>query len=481
MSHAGSREGTPRAALVGGLWLHAESGAYSPVINPATAEEIATVTSCGAAEAARSIEAACAAQQSWGASSPYERARILQRTANLLTERREALATLLTAEQGKPLREAEREIGYGASYFEWFAEEAKRVYGEIIPSSSSTRLEVNYVPIGVCAAITPWNFPHAMLARKMAAAFAAGCTMIAKPAPETPLSALELARALYDAGLPAGVLSLIPGDAEEIARVLMASAEVRKISFTGSTEVGQLLMSQSATTIKRLTLELGGNAPCIIFEDAALEQALQQAIFGKYRNAGQTCISINRFLLQRAIAAKFIEPFTARSRALRVGNGAVPETEIGPLINAAAKEKVNSLLDDALSKGATLHLGGLDRSHGLFFTPTVISGVTRAMRVWHEEIFGPVAVIAEFDTEQEAISLANDTHYGLAAYLFTADLARARRVSDALQYGMVGINETAISYAQAPFGGIKRSGFGREGSHHGIEEYLSTKYLAIGA
>jgi succinate-semialdehyde dehydrogenase/glutarate-semialdehyde dehydrogenase len=390
------------------------------------------------------------------------------------------LAKLLTAEQGKPLLEAEREVVYGASFLEWYAEEAKRIYGETIPSSHpGRRMIVIKEPVGVVGAITPWNFPNAMVTRKIAPALAAGCCVVLKPAPETPLSALAIAELAAEAGFPAGVLNIITGDAETIARVFFDSPSVRKISFTGSTAVGKHLMRESADTVKRITMELGGNAPFIVFDDADIDLAVRQGIGAKYRNAGQTCICVNRFLIQNTILGPFEERLVAESRKLKVGDGSKPGVEIGPLINTKAINKVRDLLIDAIAHGARLALGAIPDQGARFISPCVLTGVTPGMRIFKEEIFGPISIIAPFSSEAEAINIANSTEYGLASYLFTQQLSRAYRVAESLEFGMVGINDTAISAPQAPFGGIKASGIGREGGHFGIEEYLAIKYLHL--
>jgi len=466
-------------AYIGGAWVG--TAATAPVHNPATGALVATVAQCGASEAQQAVRAASQAFKSWRGTTALERAALLKKLHGLIIARTAELAALLTAEQGKPLIESEREVVYGASFVEWYAEEAKRVYGETIPAShQQRRIIVTREPLGVVGAITPWNFPNAMVTRKLAPALAAGCCMVLKPAPETPLSALAIAELVHEAGFPPGVLSVVPGDAEPIARVFMESDEVRKISFTGSTEVGKLLLRDSAATMKRVTMELGGNAPFIVFEDADLERAVREGVTSKFRNAGQTCICTNRFLVQRSVQAEFEQRLVKACAALKVGDGTTAGVDIGPLISAKAIAKVRGLLADALDQGAHLLLGGLPPDDARFFPPTVISGVTERMQIMHQEIFGPIAVVLPFSTEDEAVEMANSTRYGLASYLFTNHLARAHRVAEALQFGMVGINDCAISAPQAPFGGVKESGIGREGGRYGIEEYLNIKYLSLG-
>jgi succinate-semialdehyde dehydrogenase/glutarate-semialdehyde dehydrogenase len=467
--------------LINGEWRAARSDSTIPVTNPATGEHLADVPQLDQEQVLEAIRSAETALPAWQHRPARERAQVLRRIGDLLQERQDECAQLITLEQGKPLRESLGEVAYSANYFQWFSEEAVRIYGEIIPSDSANkRIFVLKQPIGVAAAITPWNFPIAMLARKMAAALAAGCTFIAKPAPETPLSALFLGALCQEAGLPAGVVNLVTGDAAMIGSTLMASPIVKKVSFTGSTEVGKLLIRQSADTVKKLTLELGGNAPFVVLDDADLEKAVEGAIYGKYRNAGQTCICVNRFLVHESVAQTFTDLLVARTRALVVGNGLDEKTSIGPLINDAARDKVVGILQSASNDGATFVLGQeACAATSRFIPPVVISQVKPSMRIWKEEIFGPVATIATFRTDAEAIALANDTQYGLAAYLYSGSLSRALGIAERLEYGMVGINDTAISAAQAPFGGIKQSGFGREGSAHGIEDYLVLKYLSV--
>ena len=468
--------------LIDGRWTQADAGGTFPVTDPASGAVIAQVPAMGAAETRRAIAAAERAWPAWRALTAAERAAILRRWHDLMLAAREDLAQLMTAEQGKPLAEARGEIGYAASFLEWFAEEGRRVYGEIIPPhQADRRLLVMKQPVGVCAAITPWNFPTAMIARKAAAALAAGCTMVVKPAEDTPLSALALAVLAERAGLPAGVLNVVTGAPEAIGAELTANPTVRKLSFTGSTEVGRRLMRQCAETVKRLSLELGGNAPFIVFDDADLEAAVAGAIESKYRNSGQTCVCANRLLVQSGIHDAFAARLAEKVAGLKVGPGAEPGVVQGPLINAAALAKVEAQLADALAGGARLLTGGHPHAlGGTFFEPTVIAGVRPGMLVMREETFGPLAPILRFATEAEAIALANATEYGLAAYFYTRDLSRAFRVAEALEFGIVGLNTGIISTAVAPFGGIKQSGFGREGARQGIEEYLETKYLCVG-
>ncbi|MBP7422242.1 MAG: NAD-dependent succinate-semialdehyde dehydrogenase [Sulfuritalea sp.] len=468
------------ACLIGGEW-HKATGARLEIRNPANAALIGSVPSFGAAETRRAIEAAEAAFGPWKAKTAAERAKILKRWFELMMENQEDLAQLMTAEQGKPLAEARGEIAYAASFIEWFAEEARRVHGELIPSPlPDRRLIVIKQPVGVCAAITPWNFPAAMITRKAAPALAAGCTMVVKPAEQTPLSALALAWLGQQAGIPPGVLNIVTGEPVAIGGELTSSPKVLKLSFTGSTEVGRLLMAQCAPTIKKMSLELGGNAPFIVFEDADLDAAVAGAMVSKYRNAGQTCVCANRFLVQESVREAFAEKLAAAVAALKVGDGTEEGVTQGPLIDPPALAKVEELLADAVGKGARVVCGGKRHSRGAtFFEPTVVVGVTPAMRMAREEIFGPVAPIYSFKDEVEAVRMANDTEFGLAAYFYSRDIARVWRVAEALDYGMVGINSGLISNEVAPFGGVKQSGLGREGSRHGIEEYLEIKYLAM--
>ncbi|MGB4062545.1 MAG: NAD-dependent succinate-semialdehyde dehydrogenase [Azonexus sp.] len=466
---------------IGQNWNAADDGSTFVVINPATGEQIGEVPLCGAAETRRAIDAANAAWPAWRALTAKRRAQIMQTWNRLILDNADDLAQIITAECGKPLAEAKGEVIYGASFIEWFAEEGKRTYGESIPSpASNTRLIVIKQPIGVCAAITPWNFPFAMITRKVAPALAAGCPVVIKPAEATPLSALALAVLAEQAGFPAGVLNVVTGKPAEIGGELCANPIVRKLSFTGSTAVGRLLMAQCAPTIKKLSLELGGNAPFIVFNDADVNAAVDGALTAKYRNTGQTCVCANRFLVQSGIYEEFASKFAEKARGLKVGDGTEAGVAQGPLINAAGLSKVEAHVADALDKGARLLCGGARHERGgNFFQPTVLADVTTAMKVAREETFGPVAPLFKFETEAEAIAMANDTEFGLAAYFFTRDVGRCWRVGEALEYGMVGVNTGLISNEVAPFGGIKQSGLGREGSKYGIEDYLEIKYLCF--
>ncbi|MDN0073716.1 NAD-dependent succinate-semialdehyde dehydrogenase [Crenobacter sp. SG2303] len=468
-------------AYVDGAWCDADSGATVAVLDPASGETIATVPLMGEAEAEQAIEAAHAALPAWKTKPAKERAKILRRWFDLMEQHEDDLARLMTWEQGKPLTEAVGEIRYAASFIEWFAEEAKRLYGDVIPSpTADKRLVVVREPIGVCAAITPWNFPAAMITRKAAPALAAGCTIVIKPANETPLSALALAELAERAGIPAGVFNIVTGDSAAIGRQLTGHPLVRKLSFTGSTPIGRLLMGQCASTIKKVSLELGGNAPFIVFDDADVDAAVEGALIAKYRNAGQTCVCVNRFYVHDAVYEEFASKFAKRVAELRVGNGFDAATQIGPLITAKAVGKVQELLDDAIEKGARVLTGGASLSEGLqYFAPTVIADVGAGMRLLDEEIFGPVAPIVSFSSEDEVVRLANDTIYGLASYFYSRDVARVWRVAERLEYGMVGINTGLISNEVVPFGGVKQSGLGREGSKYGIEDYLEMKYLCM--
>jgi succinate-semialdehyde dehydrogenase/glutarate-semialdehyde dehydrogenase len=467
---------------VNGAWLDAAGGATLPVNNPATGAALGTVPAFGAAETGTAVGAAHAAFPAWAARTAKERAVLLRRWHDLILQNAADLARLMTAEQGKPLAESKGEIAYAASFVEWFAEEAKRVYGDVIPGhQADKRILVLRQPVGVVAAITPWNFPAAMITRKVAPALAAGCTVVCKPATQTPYSALALAELAHRAGIPAGVLNIVTGPAREVGGVLTGDARVRKLSFTGSTEIGKLLMAQCSKTMKKVSLELGGNAPFIVFDDADLDAAVLGAIASKYRNTGQTCVCANRLLVQDGVYESFAAKLVAAVQKLRVGDGLAGETEQGPLIDAAALKKVEEHIADATAKGAKVALGG--RRHalgGTFFEPTVITGVTPAMAVAREETFGPVAPLFSFKSEEEAIAMANDTEFGLAAYLYTRDLARSWRVSEALEYGIVGLNTGLISTEVAPFGGVKESGTGREGSKYGLLDYTEIKYVCVG-
>jgi succinate-semialdehyde dehydrogenase/glutarate-semialdehyde dehydrogenase len=469
------------SCLIDGVWTGAESGEYFDVLNPATGDTVGRVPAMGQAETSGAIDAARSAQRGWAARTAGERAEILLRWHALVIEHREDLARLLTSEQGKPLTEARGEIAYAASFLRLYAEEARRVHGEIVPSTSAdTRIMVLREPIGVVACITPWNFPAAMITRKAAPAIAAGCTVVMKPAEETPLSALALAYLADRAGLPAGVLNTVTGPPEPIGRELCANPVVRALSFTGSTEIGRLLAAQCAPTVKKMTLELGGNAPFIVFDDADMDAAVEGAVISKFRQSGQSCVGTNRFLVHDAVYDTFAERFVERVRGLIVGNGLHEGTSVGPLINQQALRKAQEHVTDALDKGAALLAGGEQIHGGTFFTPTVLGDVTTAMRIAKEETFGPVAALSRFHTEEEAITLANATEFGLAAYFYSRDLRRVWRVAEQLESGMVGINTGFLSVEVAPFGGVKQSGLGREGSRHGIEEYTEMKYLNFG-
>jgi succinate-semialdehyde dehydrogenase/glutarate-semialdehyde dehydrogenase len=474
----------PSKAYLAGEWVDADSGETFPVTNPATGDALAHVPRLGAAETRRAIEAAERALPAWRGLLAKDRARILRRWADLMLENQERLARLMTEEQGKPFAESMGEIVYAASFLEWFGEEAKRVYGDTIPQPSpDRRIVVLKQPVGVSAGITPWNFPAAMITRKCAPALAAGCTMVMKPAEATPLSALALCELAEEAGLPAGVLSMVTGDAEDaplIGGELTSNPLVRKIGFTGSTEVGKLLMQQASATVKKVSLELGGNAPFIVFDDADLEEAVAGALICKFRNAGQTCVCANRILVQDGIHDDFVAGLADAVRGLRVGNGLEAGTQIGPLIEDAAVEKVERHVADAQARGAELLVGGSRHALGrTFYEPTLLAGVGPDALMSCEETFGPAAGITRFRDEGEAIRQANDTPYGLAAYFYARDLRRVWRVSEGLEYGIVGINTGIISTEVAPFGGVKESGIGREGSKYGIEEWLETKYLAM--
>ena len=471
-------------AYIGGRWCAAEGGAAFAVTNPASGAVIARVADIGAAQARQAIQAAEEALPAWRTLTAKARSQILRRWYDLIMAQQEDLARLMTAEQGKPLAEARGEIAYGASFVEWFAEEAKRVYGDVIPATQGDRrLLVLKQPVGVVAAITPWNFPSSMITRKCAPALAAGCTVVVKPSELTPLSALALAELGERAGIPAGVFNIVATtNAAEVGRVFTGSPSVRKVSFTGSTAVGKLLLRDSADSVKKVSMELGGNAPFIVFDDADLDAAVAGAMASKYRNAGQTCVCANRLLVQDGIYDAFAAKLAQAVQQLRVGDGAEDGVNQGPLINEQAVQKVESHIEDAVRKGGRILCGG--RRHprgGTFFEPTLIADVTPAMRVAREETFGPVAPLFRFHTEEQAIAMANDTEYGLAAYFYSRDIGRVWRVSEALEYGMVGINEGIISTEVAPFGGVKESGLGREGSRYGLDEYLEIKYLCMGA
>jgi succinate-semialdehyde dehydrogenase / glutarate-semialdehyde dehydrogenase len=468
--------------FVGGVWEAADNGATLEVENPATLQRLGSIPNMGAGETRRAIAAAAAALPAWRARTAKDRATLMRRWFDLIIEHQEDLATLMTAEQGKPLAESKGEVLYAASFIEWFAEEAKRLYGDIIPGHQpDKRILVLRQPVGVVAAITPWNFPAAMITRKAGAALAAGCTMVCKPATQTPYSALALAELAARAGIPAGVLNMITGSAAAIGGEMTSNPLVRKLTFTGSTEVGKKLMAQCAGTMKKLSLELGGNAPFIVFEDADLDAAVQGALASKYRNTGQTCVCANRLLIQAGVYDEFADRLKKAAAQLRVGDGLAGVTDQGPLIDAKAVLKVEEHIADALAKGAKIALGG--RRHALggsFFEPTILTGVTSEMLVAREETFGPVAPLFRFETEAQGVAMANDTEFGLAAYIYTRDLARSWRVSEALEYGIVGLNTGIISTEVAPFGGVKESGIGREGSKYGILDYTEIKYVCVG-
>jgi succinate-semialdehyde dehydrogenase/glutarate-semialdehyde dehydrogenase len=467
---------------VDGAWVDADGGGTLEVTNPASGERIGTVPNLGAAETRRAIEAAARAFPAWAAKTAKERAAILRRWNDLMLANVDDLAALMTAEQGKPLAESKGEIAYAASFIEWFAEEGKRVYGDVIPGHQpDKRIVVLRQPIGVVAAITPWNFPAAMITRKAGPALAAGCTFVCKPATQTPYSALAMAELAERAGVPKGVFSVVTGSATAIGGEMTSNPIVRKLTFTGSTEIGKKLMAQCAGTLKKLSLELGGNAPFIVFDDADLDAAVQGAIASKYRNTGQTCVCANRLLVQEGVYDAFVEKLAAAVRKLRVGDGLKGPTEQGPLIDAKAVAKVEEHIADAVAKGGRIALGGKRHSlGGTFFEPTIITHVTPDMLVAREETFGPIAPIFSFKDEQQAIRMANDTEFGLASYFYTRDLGRTWRVSEGLEYGIVGVNTGLISTEVAPFGGVKESGFGREGSKYGILDYTELKYLCIG-
>jgi succinate-semialdehyde dehydrogenase/glutarate-semialdehyde dehydrogenase len=469
-------------AYIDGQWCDADSGETLSVLNPADGSVVAEVAKCGTAETRRAIEAAERAQVGWRNATAKERAALLRKWLELTLEAQEDLAQIMTAEQGKPLAESRGEIVYGASYIEWFAEEAKRVYGDTIPQpSNDKRIVVIKQPVGVVACITPWNFPNAMLARKIAPALAAGCTVVCKPANETPLSALALAELAERAGIPAGVINIVAGKTPEIGAELTSNPVVRKLTFTGSTAVGKLLVEQCAATMKRTSMELGGNAPFIVFDDADVDEAVKGAIICKFRNAGQTCVCANRILVQDGIYDEFAEKLAAAMAGLRLGDGTQDGVDIGPLINEKAANDVLDFVDSAVAQGAQVASGGKRSSLGsCFVEPTLLTHVTDDMRVFREEIFGPVAPLFRFEDEAEAIAMANDTEFGLASYFYSRDIGRIWRVSEGLEYGIVGVNTGIISNEMAPFGGVKESGQGREGSKYGLDDYLEIKYMCIG-
>ena len=472
-----------RQAFINGEWTSADSGETLSVYNPATGEVVGTVAKCGTVETRRAIDAAQKALNDWRAKAAKVRANLLRRWFELMMEHQDDLARILTAEMGKPLAEAKGEIAYGANYIEWFAEEAKRVYGDTIPApDASKRLVCIKQPVGVVACITPWNFPNAMLTRKIAPALAAGCAVVCKPANATPLSALAIAELAHRAGIPAGVINIVTGITREIGAELTSNPIVRKLTFTGSTEVGRQLIAECAATIKKTSMELGGNAPFIVFNDADLDAAVQGAMVSKFRNAGQTCVCSNRILVQEGVYDTFAQKLTAAVKSsLVLGNGMDEGVTTGPLIDEKAARNVLDMIDDAVTKGAKILTGG-GRSPlgGSFVSPTVLTRVNNTMRVCQEEIFGPVAPLFIFKTEEEAITMSNDTECGLAAYFYSRDIGRIWRVSEALEYGIIGINEGLISNEMAPFGGVKQSGNGREGSKYGLDDYLEIKYLCMG-
>ncbi len=467
---------------IDGAWVDADDKATITVVNPATDVPVGTVPKMGAVETRRAIEAANAAWPAWRAKTAKERSIILRTWFDLMMANQEDLAKLMTVEQGKPVAESRGEIAYGASFIEWFAEEGKRIYGDTIPTHApDKRIIVIKQPIGVCAAITPWNFPNAMITRKAGPALAAGCTMVIKPASQTPYSALALCELAERAGIPKGVLSVVTGSAGPIGKELTTNTLVRKFTFTGSTEIGKLLMQQCATTVKKVSLELGGNAPFIVFDDADLASAVEGAMASKFRNTGQTCVCANRIFVQDAVYDKFAKMLSDKVSAMKVGNGLEDGNLQGPLIDMKAVEKVEEHIADALAKGAKILTGGKRHEKGgQFFQPTVLAGVTADMKVTHEETFGPVAPLYRFKTEEELLKLANNTEYGLAAYFYSRDIGRIWRVAEGLESGIVGINVGIISNEIAPFGGIKESGIGREGSKYGIEEFVEVKYLCMG-
>jgi succinate-semialdehyde dehydrogenase/glutarate-semialdehyde dehydrogenase len=469
-------------AYIDGTWCDADSGETLAVLNPANGRVVAEVAKCGTAETRRAIEAAERAQVQWRQTTAKERAAILRKWLELMLAAQEDLAQIMTAEQGKPLAESRGEIVYGASYIEWFAEEAKRIYGDTIPQpSNDKRIVVIKQPVGVVACITPWNFPNAMLARKIAPALAAGCTVVCKPANETPLSALAMAELAERAGVPAGVINIVAGKTSEIGAELTSNPIVRKLTFTGSTAVGKLLVEQCAATMKRTSMELGGNAPFIVFDDADLDEAVKGALICKFRNAGQTCVCANRILVQDGVYDAFADKLAAAMKNLRMGDGAEDGVDIGPLINEKAANDVLDFVGDAVAQGAQVAAGGKRSNLGAcFIEPTLLTNVNDDMRVFREEIFGPVAPLFRFRDEADVIAMANDTEFGLASYFYARDLGRVWRVAEALEYGIVGINTGIISNEMAPFGGMKESGQGREGSKYGLDDYLEIKYMCLG-
>ena len=469
-------------AYINGEWVEADSGETFVVTNPATGESLADIAKCSTPETRRMIEVAAVAQKAWAKTTAKQRTALLRRWFQLIMENQEDLAQILTAEQGKPLAESRGEIAYGANYVEWFAEEAKRTYGDTIPQpSNDKRVMVIKQPVGVVACITPWNFPNAMLTRKIAPAIAAGCAVVCKPANATPLSALALIELADRAGFPKGLVNILAGQTAQIGAELTSNPLVRKLTFTGSTPVGKQLMAECAQTVKRTSMELGGNAPFIVFDDADIDAAVQGALTSKYRNAGQTCVCSNRIFVQEGIYKQFTSKFTAAVKGLKMGNGADKGITVGPLIDEKAATSACEFIDDAVAKGAQVNLGGGRSNLGACFVePTILTEVNRSMRVFTEEIFGPVAPIIKFSTEEEVIEMANDTEYGLAAYFYSRDIGRIYRVGEQLEFGIVGINEGIISNEMAPFGGVKESGNGREGSKYGMDDYMEIKYLCMG-
>lgn len=469
-------------AYINGQWLAAQSNATVPVTNPATGEEIGTIPNMGVVEATQAVEAAYTALQSWKALTAQNRADILLTWYKLVLDHTDELALIMTIEQGKPLAEAKGEVRYAASFIQWFAEEGKRIYGDVIPTvNNQQRFIISKEPVGVVAAITPWNFPIAMITRKAAPALAAGCTVVIKPANETPYCALAIAKLAEKAGIPAGVINVVTGKSQEIGSVFTSHEKVKKLTFTGSTPVGRLLMQQCSSTIKKLALELGGNAPLIVFDDADLDKAVQGAIFAKFRNAGQTCVCANRIYVHDNIYQAFAEKFVQEVQKFKVGNGLEDGVQIGPLINEKAVLKAQQLIDDAVSKGAKVACGGKQHALGqTFYEPSVLTNVDRTMEIVQEEIFGPVAPLIRFTDEADVVAQANDTIFGLAAYVYSENISRLWRVSEQLEYGMVGMNATAISNEVVPFGGVKQSGVGREGSKYGLEEFMTIKYMCLG-
>lgn len=471
-----------QANLINGEWIAADSGKTIDVINPATGLVIGTAPNSGKAETKRAIDAAAEAFKTWRKTSALERSKLMRKLHDAILENQDALAELLTLEQGKSLAESRGEVGMSAAYILWYAEEARRTYGDTVPSPwADRRIIITKEPVGVIGAITPWNFPSSMLARKIGPALASGCTAVVKPATQTPYSGLAWGLLCEQAGIPKGVVNILTGSASEIGGEITSNPIVRKITFTGSTEIGKILIKQAADTVKKVSMELGGNAPFIVFDDADIDRAVDGAIMAKFRNSGQTCVCTNRFLVQAGIYDSFVEKFAAKTAKLKIGNGLENGTEQGPLIDEKAVEKVEEFIADAKQKGGKIITGGKRHSlGGSFFEPTVIGDAKPDMLFTTEEIFGPVAPIYKFETEQEAIDLANNTQFGLAGYFYTQDIGRVFRVSEGLKYGMVGVNEGLITTVEAPFGGVKESGLGKEGGHQGIEDYLDTKYVCIG-